>query len=122
MAKTVKAKKRISRFTLNRGKPDADLPAQLGTEHVKFHFVAHEVQEIGQRKLRTRTEIANFINAKQPVTVRINPAEDRSRCLGRPDKLADTWQGGPVQVEQLGDLFGAARADAVEHPLSPFIR
>src|SRR5215510_527639 len=122
IAGAIKAKKRISPLALNRRKPNADLSVKLWTEHIQFHFVAHEVQEAGQRKFRTRVELANLFEVKLPVAICVDSSEDCSRCLWRFDEVPDTEQGGLILVEKFGYLFGACRADSFEHLIAGLIR
>src|SRR5262249_17273157 len=118
----IKAKKRISPLVLNRGKPDAELSVKLWTEHVQFHFVAHEVQEAGQRKFRTRVELANLFEGKLPVAICVDSSEDCSRCLWRFDEVGDLGGGVFLLVEQLGNFLGPCRADSFEHLIAALIR
>ena len=52
IAEAVKAKKRISRLPLNSVSPTLICLSSSGLS-MSFHFVAHEIQEAGQRKFRT---------------------------------------------------------------------
>src|SRR5688572_14480272 len=111
VAKRFKGKRRTYRLALNRWKSHADLSAQFWAERVQFHFVAHKIQEIGNRKLRARVDFAEFRNGQRPVTIRVNTGEGRSCRFRRAHEVTYPEQGGPVQVDQFRHLFGAAGAD-----------
>src|SRR5215510_2073318 len=122
VAKIIKAKRRLSRSTLNCGKSNADLLPKLGTERAQLHLSTHGALEIIQRKLRTRVGIEDLFEAQLPIAISVNSTEDRSRCLWRPDEPGGFEQGGFIQFEQFRYFFDAFRAYTAEQPIAALRR